>query len=165
MTKGVYPRSQRTYVEKMASLRKRLWDLAMPEPNSGCWLFTGYLDRGGYGIIALDKRTRIGAHRASYWAHKGESGGLDILHSCDVRCCVNPDHLWTGTHVENMADMVGKGRSHRKPGSAHTQAKLTENDVIDIRASELHGAELARRYGMSRTTIYDILNRKIWKHI
>jgi DNA-binding CsgD family transcriptional regulator len=165
MTSGVYQRTMRTHEEKMASVRDRLWALSIPEPNSGCWIFTGYLGRGGYGTFAIDKRVRMGAHRASYWAHKGEISGKDILHTCDVPWCINPDHLFAGTHAENMADMVAKGRAHRKPGSAHYFAKLTEDDVKAIRASGLRGAEIARRYGISRSTAYSVLLRNTWTHI
>jgi hypothetical protein len=113
MPKGVYPRTPRTRAQVVASLRARLLDMSIPEPNSGCWLFTGYVDPLGYGIIAETKHKRIKAHRASYTAFKCEiPAGLDIMHRCDMRCCINPDHLTAGTHVENMADMVRKGRSN-----------------------------------------------------
>ncbi len=112
MPKGVYIRRRRTRDEILASLRGRLTEMHITEPNTGCWLFTGYVDELGYGIIAETKRKRIKAHRAAYSAFKCEiPDGLDVMHGCDVRCCINPDHLSLGTHAENMADMVRKGRA------------------------------------------------------
>lgn len=112
MPKGVYQRRQRTRADILASLRTRLLNMSIPEPNSGCWIFTGYVDELGYGIIAETKRKRIKAHRAAYAAFKCEiPTGMDIMHACDLRCCINPEHLTPGTHAENMADMVRKGRS------------------------------------------------------
>jgi hypothetical protein len=87
--------------------------MILPEPNSGCWFFTGYVDRLGYGIIADGKHTRLKAHRAAYMVFRGPIPKMmDVLHTCDIRCCVNPDHLWLGTHLENMHDMIKKGRSN-----------------------------------------------------
>lgn len=113
MPKGVYQRVARTREQILASLRSRLQENSIPEPNSGCWIFTGYVDVLGYGIIAETKHKRIKAHRASYAAFKCEiPEGLDIMHICDMRCCINPDHLSPGTHKENMADMARKGRAY-----------------------------------------------------
>jgi hypothetical protein len=112
MPKGVYQRKARGTVAVMASLERRLMEQSIPEPNSGCWLFTGTLV-GGYGRIAENKYVRTLAHRASYRVFKAEiPNGMDVLHKCDNPCCINPDHLSVGTHVENMADMVRKGRSN-----------------------------------------------------
>lgn len=87
-----------------------------PEPNTGCWIWgmsvrTGR--RGGYGQIKVGKKM-VSAHRISYLIHKGEiPKDLQVLHSCDVRSCVNPDHLFLGTQQENMDDMINKGRAKR----------------------------------------------------
>lgn len=115
MPKGVYQRKKRTREEIIASLRTRLIKMHMPEPNTGCWLFMGYVDNLGYGIIAEIKRKRIKAHRVSYAVFKCEiPGGMDVMHSCDVRCCINPEHLSLGTHQDNMTDMARKGRSNSR---------------------------------------------------
>jgi hypothetical protein len=120
MTSGVYTRRARSHEEILASMRSRLLNMSMPEPNSGCWIFTGCLTRLGYGSVAKTKFIRLPAHRAAYEAFNGPiPAGLDVMHSCDLRCCINPDHLSLGTHADNMADMVRKGRSnsngHRFP--------------------------------------------------
>jgi len=79
-------------------------------PDTGCWLWTGHKYRNGYGAIKVFGRMRL-AHRFSYELHKGPiPEGLCILHSCDVRNCVNPEHLRVGTHQENMQEASERGR-------------------------------------------------------
>lgn len=83
---------------------------SIPEPNSGCWLWEKAVDRGGYGVVRPDYDL-LRAHRLSYEIYNGKADErLYVLHRCDVRCCVNPDHLFLGTHADNMQDMVRKGR-------------------------------------------------------
>lgn len=81
-------------------------------PISGCWIYTGFLDPEGYGKF-MEAGKQLRAHRYSYTLHKGNiPEGLFVCHTCDVPCCVNPDHLWLGTHDDNMKDKVKKGRSN-----------------------------------------------------
>lgn len=88
----------------------------IPEPNSGCWLWLGPVKIGrrqGYGQFTLEGKT-VGAHRAAWRLFRGTiPDGLFVCHKCDVRTCVNPDHLFLGTHVDNMVDMESKGRGKR----------------------------------------------------
>ena len=94
---------------------------------------------------------------------------MSVCHTCDVRCCVNPDHLFLGTHDDNMKDRDEKGRQAKQKGSSHGLAKLTEADVLDIRARYAAGGvtqrELAEEYGVNQSLVSYIKNKQIWKHI
>lgn len=85
--------------------------------TDSCWLWVGAVNSRGYGCLTINKK-RFLAHRISYIWHKGEiAEGLLVCHSCDVRRCVNPDHLWLGTYTENNEDMWKKGRNVRSSGN------------------------------------------------
>jgi len=93
--------------------------------------------------------------------------GRDLLHACDNPPCCNPAHLRPGTHLDNMLDMRRKGRAvdTPSPGERNGQAKLTEDQVLAIRRSNLKLKELAAIYGVHFSTIHLIKSRKKWKHI
>lgn len=94
---------------------------------------------------------------------------LQVLHRCDNRACVNPDHLFLGTQKDNIRDMMAKGREGFKPprclGSRHGSAKVTEDDVRAIRQSTLSTRELAGQYGLSWNVVRKIRIHQIWKHV
>jgi hypothetical protein len=106
----------------MADLRKqyagetteqRLERLHVPEPNSGCWLWTGRLNRYGYGHAIFDRKLQL-AHRVAYTLFKGSiPSGLQLDHLCRVRCCINPDHLEPVTNKENLS----RGRNSKRDQS------------------------------------------------
>jgi hypothetical protein len=86
---------------------------SIAEDENGCWLWQGELDKDGYGLF-LHKDKRFWMHRVSFQLMKGPIPPRHhVCHSCDVRDCVNPDHLWTGTATENMRDCIAKGRMPR----------------------------------------------------
>lgn len=137
----------------------------IPEPNSGCWLWLGAINNGGYGHVMVGKRTSP-AHRHSWRIHRGPiPAGACVLHRCDVRCCVNPRHLFLGDYAANHADMMAKGRNHPSRGEANGRAKLTDEQVRGIRSDTRHAAQIAESYGVSRCTIYAIRANKKWRHV
>ena len=118
--------------------------------ESGCWLWVGAIKSGGYGDFWFNGKV-IGAHRASYLMFNGPlSDNEEVCHRCDVRCCVNPAHLFAGTRSDNMVDASEKGRLQ------HRSAKLTSEQAAEIRASTERGVDLARRYGVSQNIICNI---------
>jgi hypothetical protein len=136
-----------------------------PEPMSGCWLWISALNHHGYGYFSHNLKTYI-AHRFSWHRVNGNiEKGLHVCHKCDVRSCVNPDHLFIGTPTENMLDMVRKGR-HRPVhffGSNNPNAVLDESAVREIRSSGLRGVDLANRFGVSQATISRVRNGVLWQ--
>ena len=105
----------------------------------------------------------IFAHRLFYTAHKGEiPTGLLVCHRCDTPACVNPDHLFLGTIAENNHDRTLKGRCR---GTWNGRAVLTPDDVRAIRASSEGTKAIAGRYGVARTTVYDIRHGRTWSEV
>jgi hypothetical protein len=136
--------------------------------ESGCWLWTG-ITIDGYGMTRRRRegggRTYRGAHRLMWERlHGSVPPGKMVCHRCDVRCCVNPAHLFLGTAADNSADAVAKGRTSR--GSNRPLAKLTEADVRTIRSrvGELQRV-LAAEFGVGQTVISTILRRTAWRHV
>lgn len=140
---------------------ERLLKWSIPEPNSGCWIWLGNIDRAGYGVIVIGGK-RFHAHRLSYSLHKGElASGLGALHHCDMPICVNPDHLYSGTPADNARDRVSRNRS--LSGSRNPMSKLTEIQVAEIRASSASEQVLAGLYGVSDATIWRIRKAITWR--
>lgn len=127
--------------------------------ENGCWLWTGWVQRNGYGCFKLGGRTGefVRAHRLSWMVWRGPiPDGLLVCHRCDVRRCVNPDHLFLGTPRDNSVDAFEKGRLKIPTplqGEQNSFAKLTSADVAAIRTSTESSAALARRYGVDRSTV------------
>ncbi len=126
-------------------LRRKITDGCVPQPD-GCWLWMGAVISSGYGSIG-----RHGlAHRESYTAFRGKvPDGKHVLHRCDVPLCVNPDHLFIGTHTDNMRDMFRKGRGY---------TKLTKSEAAQISGDTRSSRVLAKQYGISKTTVLIIKN-------
>ena len=98
--------------------------MALTDKTETCWIFTGSLDRYGYGKMKIGGRSgrTVGAHKISFEVHRGHiPDGAHVLHKCDNPSCVNPGHLYIGTHRENMADMKAKNRQAR--GERHGKWK------------------------------------------
>lgn len=157
-------------------IEPRFWSKVI-RSDDGCWLWSGWTSRG-YGCIKVGGKKKL-SHRVSWELHNGPvPDGLFVCHHCDTPGCVRPDHLFLGTSQENSADRDAKGRqakgskTHRKHiprGEGHTQSKLQECDVIEIRTLYASGAfemsALARRFGVTRNLVSEIVNGKIWTHL
>lgn len=136
--------------------------------TSGCWLWTGYLDKDGYGKIIYSNKRTAKAHRFSYTRYIGKiPAGMLVCHTCDIRNCVNPEHLFIGTSRDNTQDMVSKGRGIF--GARHASTHFTEEDVLNIRYMYSSGdctqKNIAKLYEVTTASIWSIVHRKSWKHI
>lgn len=133
-----------------------------------CWLWQGLTGDKGHGRVRWAGR-QTSTHRLAWELARGPiPAGLCVLHRCDVPACCNPTHLFLGTRGDNNRDRDTKGRTARQAGSAHGQAKLTEDQVREMRALRLVGwslARLAARYDVNWRTISLIVNHKAWLHI
>ncbi len=148
------------------SLRERLLSKIKINEISGCWEWTAGLYQNGYGKLWSEGTTRL-AHRISYELHCGDiPKGMHICHSCDNRSCANPEHLFLGTHTENMIDRNAKGRQARPDGTKNGKAKLTEADVLAIRAATgISQRRLAEQFDVAQSRISEIRSGKYWSHI
>ncbi len=131
--------------------------------HAECIEFTGYKDRNGYGIVSVSGKNKR-AHRVAYETAFGQiPAGLVVRHTCDNPSCVNPDHLRTGTHLDNMRDKVDRGRQAK--GDSRSNSKLNDDAVRFIRNSELRNSELAEMFNVSRPIISDVRRGKRWAHV
>lgn len=129
----------------------------IPEPMSGCWLWTSSLNAGGYG-----QKGRKVAHRVSYEIHKGPIPvGMCVCHRCDQPSCVNPDHLFLGTRSDNMRDMSRKGRG------VNPSAKMNMELAREIRKiRETTGMlykDIGKMFGINRAAAGSIGRNASWK--
>jgi hypothetical protein len=144
------------------SEKERLYKFIMPIPWSGCWEWMGQTDR--YGKFSFGNEQL--AHRASWIIHNGTiPDGLNVLHKCDNPSCVNPEHLFLGTHTDNMQDKIKKGRANPRQGEAHPMAKYTEEQVRYIRTCGKKSKELAMEFGCNYTYIDQIKRGDIWTKV
>lgn len=167
-----------------------------PHMTTPCWVWTAGCFANRYGAAFMDGRT-VRAHRVAVMLTSGPiPDGLHVCHRCDNPPCCNPDHLFLGTAQDNMADRSRKGRtasgdrngsrtrpdrrprgdrntSRSKPellrrGENHGRARLTEANVIDVRARHARGEriiDLAREFSVNKSAIFNIVYRRTWKHV
>jgi len=136
--------------------------------DTDCWEWDGVI-RTGYGRYYMGGKWWT-AHRASWEIYKGSiPKGLLVLHKCDNKCCVNPDHLFLGTQRDNVRDMHQKQRANILKGSKNPNSKLTEEKVIKIRhlysERKTSYAKLAREFKVSPKLVELVVKNKVWRHV
>jgi len=130
----------------------------------GCWLWIGAIGTTGYGQFWYHKRET--ASRVAYMLYKGPiQKGMSVCHTCDNPICVNPDHLFLGRQIENMRDMVIKGRSNKLRGERHGSAKITATQVDFIRGNrgKITQIEIAKTVGITQAQVSKIQLKQKWK--
>ncbi len=136
--------------------------------TDSCWLWNGAKRNSqGYGQIQVNGKP-IPTHRLSYLLFKGPiPDGMCVCHFCDVTNCINPDHLWLGTIGENNTDRNRKGRSIGHPGESHWNAKLTEQDVSQLKelysSGKYNQRWLADKFGVSKSHISRVVCGREWR--
>lgn len=152
----------RKYITK--PIKERFENFITMEPNTGCWLWTGFTHKRGYGQFMITTDVPRRAHRVSWELFYGPiPEGLLVLHHCDTRSCVNPKHLFLGTPWDNTHDAINKKRLAK--GEQHGHAKLTEAQVIAIRHDNRPQSVIAKEYGVIQATISPIKLYKTWRHL
>lgn len=146
---------------KKGCFRERVAAHAEPELNTGCLLWPSFQDANGYCRVRVNGKLTT-AHRAAWAAFRGPiPAGAHVLHRCDTPSCVNPDHLFLGTHLENMRDKAAKGRCWSNPrfGPAHHASKFSVADVLTIRtmlADGIRQIDIARKFAVTAQVINDL---------
>ena len=137
-----------------------------------CWLWTSHCHPQGHGMLSHGGRGGRPqyAHRVAYQVYRGPiPDDQEVCHSCDNPPCVNPSHLFLGTHTDNMRDMYTKGRRLAAVGERVGSARLTAPQVLEIRRQWAAGgvtkSAIARAFGVDGKTIYSIVTFRSWRHL
>ena len=150
---------------RFLSTKERLEIQSIPITESGCWIWTGRVQNSGYANIRHNGK-HMGAHRASYLAYKGDiPEGVMVCHACDTPLCVNPDHLFLGSHKDNMIDRNRKGRTASQRGERNGCAKLTESQVFEIKYSGMSAKEASAKFEISKSHAFSIKNGGKWSWV
>lgn len=138
-------------------------DRTITVSETGCMIWMLGTVKGGYGKVSKNGKSKI-AHRVIWEARNGPiPDGHILCHRCDVPSCVNPDHLFVGTHKDNSLDMVKKGRSAK--GQKVCLSVLTEDLVRQIRAEVGTYADIAAKYNIHPGTARQVILRETWRHV
>lgn len=153
------------------TVRSRFEKKIITEPNTGCWLWTGWSVPSGYGGFTVGNksnpnRKHWAAHRLSWILNVGAiPGGLCVLHKCDTPACCNPLHLFLGTFSDNTQDCIKKGRLRpgHPSGLNSGRVKLTEAQVFNIKQDARSQRTIAKEYGVSKSQVGRIKRGEEWK--
>lgn len=143
---------------------ERFWSNV--DKSGDCWIWMGVIASQGYGVVGFGKQ-QYKAHRIAYFLKHGPfKNSLLCCHKCDNPKCVNPDHIFTGTHHDNAVDAFSKGR--RAVGEKCNLSKLTNDEVLQIVSLHKQGlsdCEIGRRFGIVSSGVRYILTGKSWRHV
>jgi len=157
---GCYRKDENKKYHENQYIQKRI-ENNIQKTLTGCWEWQKRINFLGYGQIKL-KRSTCSAHRVSYEVYIGEIPiGKCVLHTCDNRKCVNPEHLWIGDNLDNAKDRMIKGRNN------HYKKRLNKDDVKEIRKKypDMSLMQLAKKYNRNLSCIWCIVNNKTWKNV
>ncbi len=147
---------------------QRFWRNVKREAGAeSCWNYQLSTNKDGYGHGYFDGKV-TDAHRIAWALYKGQiSDGLQVLHKCDNPACCNPDHLFLGTHLDNMRDKAIKGRARPLKGENSNFHKLTDANVLFIRSNQnsFTGKKFSEMFSVTEGAISKVLNGKTWKHL
>jgi hypothetical protein len=157
--------SRKRGFENTPSLIERFEQRYIPEPNSGCWLWLGGVNpSNGYGRFYTNGNVVVSAHKFSFTFFIGPvPDGLILRHRCDIKTCVNPDHIIPGTYQDNSDDAVE--RNFVPSGEKHGMSLLTSDEVIAIFRAPGTIAEIARQFNISRMHAQRIKEKKVWRRV
>lgn len=149
------------------SMECHYWSKVIQRDGDECWGWSGAKLKSGYGCVNWGGRIYgkfLCAHVLSWQIANGQTvpKGLCICHKCDNPECSRPDHLFLGTHADNVADKVAKGR---QPRGETSYSKLTESQVIQIRADTRPQKKIAADFGICQQVVSKIKRRVLWAHV
>lgn len=163
------PNQARRMMPRGSTLHHRIEAQRTAGSPDSCWEWEGTIHHSGYGHMQVD-----GVQKSAHiWAYIDANGpipeGQMVLHSCDNRRCVNPNHLRLGSHQDNMDDKVERDRCSRLMGELGPSRKITESDAVEIiqryATESISSAALGRDYGISPSQVQFIVNGKRWPHL
>jgi hypothetical protein len=151
----------------LPNTEKVFWSRVIAGGRADCWLWTGGLHHQGYGRFKFKGKLRL-AHRLSWEFTRGHIiTTTHVLHRCDNPPCVNPNHLFLGSHLDNMRDMKSKNRHPH--GERNGSSKITDKDVRRIRSlykTELIShEELGLIFNINKATVTRIISKESWSHV
>lgn len=156
------PRKKGSRLMTIDKTIRRFWERV--DTTGDCWLWIGACNPQGYGLLR-SRAVSFLAHRMSYVLTNGKIPcGLWVLHQCDTPACVNPNHLWIGTDLDNARDKQQKGRGNQPKGEANGRSKLSQTQVLEIvrRYENETARSLAEEFGVGIDTIFHIVSGRSW---